>query len=429
MEGGAVRQSPDVTDALHAVRWMNDMKQSVIGSNGAAPTSTLSSIAAASAAAGSGASAIAPAPVSTLTSLKRSVLSWFGGGSSPPASFAPVMRVNQLDAELLDSDLTQMLSYQLSRIGQFVSPQVWSAFKPELDALLQVLIFRFTILRDVPTPGNKLSNLRYANATAPAPTTILPPLAASSPVATAATALATATAATGMAAAKVLSDGLTARQKWLYALLWIGGRYGWTRLNQYMLHNGFGHFPAGDWHERLYRFCRAVETAYRALSIANFALFLWNGRYRSLLDRVLSMRLVYAHGKVVRQVTFDFMNQQLIWHGFSEFLLFILPLINFERIRALLRRMFHSTPAGSAAAAGGAAAGAAGGSGGAAVADLLNSSCPVCSLSPITVPYRAEPCGHLFCYYCLAGSRTADRNYRCARCDQTVTSQHPLQYA
>jgi peroxin-2 len=58
----------------------------------------------------------------------------------------------------------------------------------------------------------------------------------------------------------------------------------------------------GDWHERVYRLCRALETAYRAMAIVNFALFLWDGQYRSLLDRLLRMRLVYAHSKVVRQV-------------------------------------------------------------------------------------------------------------------------------
>ena len=34
------------------------------------------------------------------------------------------------------------------------------------------------------------------------------------------------------------------------------------------------------------------------------------------------------------QVSFEFMNQQLLWHGFSEFMLFLLPLIDFDRLSA-----------------------------------------------------------------------------------------------
>ncbi len=82
------------------------------------------------------------------------------------------------------------------------------------------------------------------------------------------------------------------------------------------------------------------------------------------------------------QVSFDFMNQQLIWQGFSvrrfalrwfgvvriqlltctcsfcshvcaqEFMLFILPLINFDRIRGLFRRVFRADSPDSADATG-----------------------------------------------------------------------------
>jgi len=35
--------------------------------------------------------------------------------------------------------------------------------KPEIDAVLQYLIYRFTIHRDIPTPGLQLQNLQYRN--------------------------------------------------------------------------------------------------------------------------------------------------------------------------------------------------------------------------------------------------------------------------
>lgn len=117
--------------------------------------------------------------------------------------------------------------------------------------------------------------------------------------------------------AKSVPAGMTAltrRQKLLYALLFIGGRWGWTRLNQYMIDENWGGHPQvgnselrpslplhqallergvltmvccvqGDWRRRAYRVCSWLENVYRAASIANFLVFLLNGR--SVVFRIL----------------------------------------------------------------------------------------------------------------------------------------------
>lgn len=51
------------------------------------------------------------------------------------------------------------------------------------------------------------------------------------------------------------------------------------------------------------------------------------------MDRLLGMRLVYAHPTMSRQVSFEFLNQQLVWHGLSEFLLFVIPLFNIPQLK------------------------------------------------------------------------------------------------
>lgn len=53
------------------------------------------------------------------------------------------------------------------------------------------------------------------------------------------------------------------------------------------------------------------------MSIINFLVFLVDGKYRSLLDRALRMRLVYIHPLTARAVSFEWMNRQLVWHGFT----------------------------------------------------------------------------------------------------------------
>jgi len=97
-----------------------------------------------------------------------------------------------------------------------------------------------------------------------------------------------------------------------------------------------------------------MEVGYKILSLVNFLAFLLNGRlvkilkselisnlpnylilyfeffnaaslfnlfytlrYRSLLDRLLRMRLVYNRRHSIRQINFEFMNRQLVWHGFT----------------------------------------------------------------------------------------------------------------
>ena len=39
--------------------------------------------------------------------------------------------------------------------------------------------------------------------------------------------------------------------------------------------------------------------------------------YRTLVERMLSMRLVYARRVMNRQISFEFLNRQLIWHTFT----------------------------------------------------------------------------------------------------------------
>jgi len=164
--------------------------------------------------------------------------------------------------------------------------------------------------------------------------------------------------------------------------------------------------------------------------------------YRTLLERVLCIRLLYVRPRVGRQASFEFMNQQIAWGALSEFMLFLLPAINFEAIGKAaqwMARQVGLSDAGAQQAQGRAAAD------GATVplAEALQAGCPCCKLSPAWQPHVASPCGHVFCYYCLTGNRMAEaaqaRNgraprsalasadFKCPACAQPITAQAPLQ--
>jgi peroxin-2 len=171
-----------------------------------------------------------------------------------------------------------------------------------------------------------------------------------------------------------------------------------------------------------------------------------------------------------RLISFEYLNRQLVWQELSEFLLFLLPLINVQKVRRFVLRLLPrmAVPASSnegAAAAGGlvqgypmaekgatpvAAAPAAGDGKGAASSQSVSSTCVqqqqqqhrnsensssssssracetslslllrpvgpcgICGVSEILVPFVAYPCRHIFCYHCLRGHCEADQGFQC----------------
>lgn len=92
---------------------------------------------------------------------------------------------------------------------------------------------------------------------------------------------------------------------------------------------------------------RSLEKIGNMLGLFNFLIFLYNGRYRSLVDRVLKMRLVYAQRSVTPNVSFEYLNRQLVWEAFTEFLLFLMPLINLRRLKLRISKLLTSQSARS----------------------------------------------------------------------------------
>ncbi|KAK3215504.1 hypothetical protein GRF29_8g239654 [Pseudopithomyces chartarum] len=92
---------------------------------------------------------------------------------------------------------------------------------------------------------------------------------------------------------------------------------------------------AARWTERL-------ESTHAVLSLASFLTFLLNGRYRTLTDRILRLRLTPTTHTTSREVSFEYLNRQLVWHAFTEFLLFLLPLVGISRWRKILTRTWRT---------------------------------------------------------------------------------------
>ena len=54
-------------------------------------------------------------------------------------------------------------------------------------------------------------------------------------------------------------------------------------------------------------------------------------------------------------------------------------------------------------------------------------SCGVCRATPPTMPFAARPCGHAFCYYCVAAHTLVDEGSSiCPLCSQQVAALQRL---
>lgn len=122
---------------------------------------------------------------------------------------------------------------------------------------------------------------------------------------------------------------------------------------------------------------------------------------------------------------YEFLTRELLWHGFTELLLFILPLIDVRRVTGIYRRIVGRLQAlvvtflrqrlglqiGSSESTA-AAVGAANPAdstpdptpdhhtkGGAAP---VLQSCAICSHRPAQSAYQTASCAHHFCYACIA---------------------------
>lgn len=74
-----------------------------------------------------------------------------------------VMRVSQLDSDILDMELFDILKEQLWSSLSLFQPTIRERFEPELLALLNLVLFKFSVYDSGATYGAQLQNLKYRN--------------------------------------------------------------------------------------------------------------------------------------------------------------------------------------------------------------------------------------------------------------------------
>ncbi|KAJ2723871.1 peroxisome assembly protein (Peroxin-2) [Coemansia sp. Benny D115] len=293
-------------------------------------------------------------------------------------------RVNKLDADLLDAELTTMLREPVTRAFSLLKPGLTDTYRAELDAAILAVLFWLSVgsAKRRATYGQALQNLRYAE--------------------------------TGRGGWRVHVLGAVS----------IGGGYLWARSVSAMSASGWADAPRQSMRNRLWRLARWLERLAKVAAVANLLAFFAAGQYKSPLERLLGLRLVSARPQLAHSVSFEFLNRQLVWHAFTEFVMFALPLVNAARARSWVvrraRMLLRLPPA----------------KGDPALAALPESVCAVCYQTATSKaetyvepescaavnPYIAK-CGHRYCYVCIQTRIMAQaQECTCLRCGEQITA-------
>ena len=320
-----------------------------------------------------------------------------------------------MDAQQLDNELFHMLHSQLRRIFLHFHPSLLLDYKAELELALALLVYAFTVHVGEPTPGAKLQNLVLSAAKVDPSTAFNRLMHATT------TASSTSTSSHSISLSNPLSllassdafipQPLSQVQKLGYLALTAVVPYLHAKFTSHMtLHAWFA--SESSVLRGVYRLASTSQLLLSALSTANFLLFLVQGRYPSLVLRLLSVRLVYLRSRVSRQLSFDYMHQQLAFSVLTDFLTFALPFLPWR----LFRSVYHHTlaflfphrkaePVVSLAA------------GGDAEVDV----CGVCGRSERLNASVVLPCLHVYCWYCCAAHMAEEAVWRCVVCDVIVS--------
>lgn len=346
--------------------------------------------------------------------LGRLALSPIWGAAASREGTRPAFRVSQVDAELLDEELVELLRSQVGdALKYFAGGHLQDDWSAEIMLALRATLFKLTIWDHDATYGAALQNLKYTDARKDGPVLTAP----------------------------------SRVQKSLYGLVTVFGKYAWTRWEDWLLEQDDGYDQPSPRIRLLSRLTSKLSTVHSAAAFASFLVFLLHGRYRTLLDRILRMRLAPPTSQVSREVSFEYLNRQLVWHAFTEFLLFVLPLIGINRWRRWLSRTWRKTKEiiHTGADDGSAARGE--------YAFLPERTCAICyqdqndaatteteilaaaassgvigsAQTDVTNPYETIPCGCIYCFVCLATrlEREEGEGWTCLRCGGHVKECKP----
>lgn len=270
-----------------------------------------------------------------------------------------VLRVSQLDATELDDELTEILQQQFVNLFRSLPSISWIArIKPELRAFVRVLIWTWSVRKTGSTFGQTMMQLKYSQT------------------------------AEG-------DHALVLWHKWLLLGATVCGEWLFDRLED-ILPTFLSWTTVRS--ETVLLYFNSVQ---QMANLLNFCLFLLKGEFPTLKERFFFLYMRPKGRQMLRKLNYEYMNREIIWYGFGEFLFFVLPHLNLFAVKNWLNRLVppgsdrhHVPPSAN------------------------ERTCAVCKALPV-MPHTSN-CGHTYCYYCIAANVAADSQYPCGICGQVA---------
>ncbi|XP_068236042.1 peroxisome biogenesis factor 2 [Palaemon carinicauda] len=280
-----------------------------------------------------------------------------------------VPRITQLDALFLDREAYSLIKDQLLRAVKYIGQGFLTRLEPEINASLHYFILRYTVQKARSSVGQQLLQIRYG-------------------------------------------DTVGAYKLQRYIMLLVLGK--WAKLR------------AGDISFALTRNTQAKQKTCQVVSfleiiikiaeLGNMLVFLFQGIYPSLLQRILGLDQVSASPGTVRKISYSYFTRELLWHGFAELLAFILPLINIQYFHNFVRKLLPSSSEEISD-----------GDDDIPVRFGLDTTCVICNRYPV-LPHSFG-CQHIACYYCIHSSYAMDPSFTCPLCNHKIESKVQIVHA
>ncbi|KAF5390695.1 hypothetical protein D9757_002667 [Collybiopsis confluens] len=157
-----------------------------------------------------------------------------------------IIRVGQLDSELLDLELANLLAEPLRKALALINASLQRRFDPEVHLLIQATLYRLSVWNSGASYGAKLQGLRYVTPSLPHK--------------------------------KLAPSGLPRKILLLHGTLTILIPYLHNRIRSYGLSRAWPDAPSSDRKRKLWDLLVTVESSYALLGLASFVTFLWNGQ-------------------------------------------------------------------------------------------------------------------------------------------------------
>lgn len=248
-------------------------------------------------------------------------------------------RINALDAERLHDELLYMLESQITSCWSLSSQNCIS--KLDLTFLLRLIIYFASTYRYQPSPSDATMNVKLSSHVSDETFSHT----GSGPI---------------LLSSLVLQkshQNFTVRQKWGFLFFIIIGPWILTRLREH-LERSYRDYNArrqqiemrralqsepdrlqtdGEPIEeampqlaKLHRPVASAAAVYDFASLINFLVFIVQGKYRLLEERLLGLEIVPIMETAKRELNFAYLEHHLYWHTITEFLLAVVPTLDIE---------------------------------------------------------------------------------------------------